>query len=211
MSEPNAIGQFQAGVSPVGDQAWDYTQTVLSQYATAPTMSALLASMSAWFDARADIDNFFDYVFNLASAQGFGLDLWGRILNIGRVYAVQDTYHFGFAEAQGNPELDVGAFGQGVFWSGFGVGGNVALSDDAYRQLLLARAFALTCNTSCASLNALLRLLFPGRGNAFVEDNQNMSITYVMQFKLTPVEKTIVITSGVLPQPNGCAVSYSYQ
>ena len=201
---------MELGVDPIGDGAWDYTQTVLSQYATSPTMSALLARMSDWFDARTDLDNFFDYVFNLQTAQGFGLDIWGRILNIGRVYTVGDPYHFGFDEAQGSPTKDVGAFGDGVFWTSWNVGGNVALADGAYRQLLMARAFALTCNTSCASLNALLRLLFPNRGNAFVQDNGNMSITYVMQFHLTPVEKSVVITSGVLPQPNGCAINYVY-
>lgn len=207
----NGIGEFAIGVSQIGAEPWDYTPTVLSQYANSPTLTALLADFSAWFDARQDLDNFFDWVFNLQSAQGFGLDIWGRVLQVGRVYNVADPYHFGFNEAQGSPVLDVGAFGQGVFWlPPSGPTGNVALADNAYRTLLFAKAFSLTCNTSAAALNALMRLLFPSRGNAYVRDNGAMSITYVMDFPITPVEQTVVITSGVLPAPNGCSVSYSH-
>ena len=208
MSEGLGTG-FVIGEDPIGTPPFDWTQTLLAQYADSPTITALISSFAAAVDPATDLDNFYDYVWNIASAQGFGLDIWGRILGVGRVYLVADPYHFGFSDSQGTPK-DVGAFGEGVFWNGGPPSGNFALADPSYRRLLLAKAYSLITNTSAAALNALLRLLFPGRGNCYIADNGGMSVTWTFTFPLSPVEKTIVQTSGVLPVPNGTAVSFSF-
>jgi hypothetical protein len=51
--------------------------------------------------------------------------------------------------------------------------------------------------------------LFPGRGNCYVADNQNMQLTYTFQFALTPPEFAIVQTPGVLPAAAGVVVNIS--
>ncbi len=55
-------------------------QTVISQYSNSPTMLALIESFNAAVDIGADIDNFYAWIWNIATAQGFGLDIWGRIV-----------------------------------------------------------------------------------------------------------------------------------
>lgn len=57
---------------------------LISQYANSPTIVQLIQYMDQYFDPRADIDNFYDFVWNVDTAEGFGLDIWGRIVNVER-------------------------------------------------------------------------------------------------------------------------------
>ena len=60
------------------------SQTVISQYGNAPTLLAMIEAMNAAIDPSADIDNFYAYIWNVDTAQGFGLDIWGRIVGVSR-------------------------------------------------------------------------------------------------------------------------------
>lgn len=59
-------------------------QTIISQYANSPTITGLIHSMNEWIRPDADIDNFYSYIFDVSQAQGFGLDICGRIVGINR-------------------------------------------------------------------------------------------------------------------------------
>ena len=58
--------------------------TILSQYANSPAIVSLLGSMNAAIDPSADIDNFLTWIWQVSTARGFGLDIWGRIVGVGR-------------------------------------------------------------------------------------------------------------------------------
>lgn len=60
------------------------SQTIISQYGSSPTILALIQKFSACIDPSADIDNFYTWIFNVETAQGFGLDIWGRIVGVSR-------------------------------------------------------------------------------------------------------------------------------
>lgn len=60
-------------------------QTIISQYGNSPTILALIQNMNGNIDPRADLDGFFNFIWNVDTAQGFGLDIWGRIVGIGRI------------------------------------------------------------------------------------------------------------------------------
>lgn len=60
------------------------TQTVISQYANSPTLLGIINSFNAAVDPCDDINNFYTMVWDVATAQGFGLDIWGRIVGVGR-------------------------------------------------------------------------------------------------------------------------------
>jgi hypothetical protein len=72
-------------------------QTIISQYGNSSTIGQLIQNMNENIDPRADIDNFYDWVWNIETAQGFGLDIWGRIVGVNRevftnpVYYLSDT------------------------------------------------------------------------------------------------------------------------
>ncbi len=78
----------------------DVERTIISQYGNSPTILQLVQNMNAYLDPRADFDAFFDYVWNVDTAQGFGLDIWGRIVNIRRELQIPDApVYFGFNDA----------------------------------------------------------------------------------------------------------------
>lgn len=55
-------------------------QTIISQYSNSPTILALITNMNLYIDPAADLDNFYNVVWNVDTAIGFGLDIWGRIV-----------------------------------------------------------------------------------------------------------------------------------
>jgi Protein of unknown function (DUF2612) len=204
----NSIGRFTIGVSPIGTiPAFDFWSTVLSQYANSDGITGVIASMFQALDMTENFDNFFDAYFNLATAYGAGLDNWGRILQVSRVLQIgTGPVYWGFQQAVPG----VTTFGFGAWSSGSNATQNFPLSDSAYRTLLLAKAAANISDGSIKSINKILVGLFPGRGNAYVTDGQNMTMVYTFAFPLSVVEQAIVAQSGVLPKPAGVLATVSF-
>jgi hypothetical protein len=209
MTVPNAIGQFIIEQSAIGTPApFDYNQTVISQYANSPTLLRMIENMAECIDMTADRDAFYDMVFNVETAQGAGLDIWGRIVGVSRVIPTGgEDIEFGFAEAG---SLSATGFGQGDFYDGQSVTSNVALSDDAFRLLIMAKIMSNITDCSIPSINMIMSALFPGRGDCHVQDNLNMTLTYIFTFATTPVEKAVIQGSGVLPKPTGVFAIYVF-
>jgi hypothetical protein len=205
----NAIGQFQVGVSPVGTIApFSYWQTVISQFGNSPIIGALIGNFDAYLDQTANMDLFYDNVFDVATANGPGLDACGRVVGVTRVLTLAGTQKYvGFNEAS-DPSFNSGF----PFYSGVPSTQNYALPDPNFRTLVYAKMLSNLSNGSSASINQILLALFPGRGNCYVVDvggngGANMTMTYHFNFPLSPVELAIVSQSGVLPKPVGVAAS----
>ena len=73
-------------------------QTIISQYGNSATISQLIQNMNDYIDPSTDIDNFYNFVFNVETAQGFGLDIWGRIVNISRLVLSNPVYELNDAD-----------------------------------------------------------------------------------------------------------------
>jgi hypothetical protein len=110
--------------------------------------------------------------------------------------------YFGFDEAT---TLSADPFNQSPFFIGSPLTTNFSLTDSAFRTLIYAKALANICDGSIPAMNALLRNLFPGRGNCYVIDNNNMTMIWAFHFTLSAVELAILGQSGVLPKPVGVA------
>ena len=152
-------------------------------------------------DQTANFDNFYDLIWNVATAQGMGLDIWGRIVGVSRVIQLSGTQvYFGFEEATPGPL----GFNSGVvFYAGGSSTTNFALADAPYRVLILAKALSNITDGSMRSINAILSALFPGRGNAYCTNGLDMTMTLHFNFSLTPVELAIIEQSGAIPIPVG--------
>lgn len=192
----------QSGLVPTdGGYFFDPWVTVLSQYANSPIITKLVDDFAQWLDPASRFNDFFSLIWDIDTAQGFGLDVWGRILGVGRVLQVPAGVYFGFEQdAQAQP------FGHGIFYRGGRSTNNVALTDEAYRTLLLAKAALNITDASIPAINSILLNLF---GQGYVRDNLDMSLTYVFDDALTPVQTAIVYQSGVLPKP--CGVSFTVE
>lgn len=204
----NAIGTFTIGVSPIGTiSPFDPWLTVLSQYANSPRLTAMITSFNAAVDQTQNMDNLYDLVWNVATAVGYGLDVWGRIVGLpgGRTLHIPGSTDFlGFNEAGSWT-----GFGQGGFYSGGGTSTNYVLGDPDFRTLILAKAAGNISDGSIPSINRILLSLFPLRGACYVADGLDMSLTYTFAFPLTPIELAIVQQAGVLPNPSGVVINIS--
>ncbi len=187
----------------------DYLRTLISQYATSPRITGLVEAFNEWIDPSANLEAFYDDVWNIATAFGYGLDVWGRIVGIGRVLTVAASEYLG---ETGDVGASGDSFNVGIFYSGQPTTSNFTLTDEAYRRTILAKAAANITNGSIPAINAiLLNILFPGRGNCYVIDNRDMTMVYKFDFKLLPYEVSIVRDSGVLPTPTGVLASVVYE
>ncbi len=179
----------------------DVERTIISQYGNSPTILQLVQNMNAYLDPRADFDAFFDYVWNVDTAQGFGLDIWGRIVNIRRELQIPNALvYFGFKDAlPGSYPFDEAPFYDGTPPATQ----TYKLADDAYRKLILTKALANIASSNAPSLNQLLQNMFADRGRCYVNDMGGMQFRYTFEFDLTLQEYAIVTQSGVLPRPAG--------
>ena len=179
--------------------------TIISQYGNSATITQLVRNMDQYVDPRADFDTFYDFVWNVETAQGFGLDIWGRIVNISRELQIpEEPNFFGFSDALPGSY----PFGEQPFYDGTpGATSTYRLADDAYRQLILVKAMANISATNAPSLNQLLQNMFAGRGRCYVNDMGGMALRYTFEFDLTPYEFAIMTQSGALPRPAGVNAS----
>lgn len=179
----------------------NYLDTVLSQYANSPSLMSLIDSFNSAVDPSPNIDAFYDNVWNIQTAQGYGLQVWGRIVGVSNVLAIPGgAPFFGFEEAG---TASAAPFGQGAFYSGSQATQNYTLSDDAFRALILIKALANISQSNIPTYNTILTQLFLGRGNAYVMDNGNMQMTLVCNFPLQSFEVAILTQSGAFSPPTG--------
>jgi hypothetical protein len=204
-SGSNGIGVGAIGVMSIGDIIpFDYWDTIASQYANTDIITALIGNMDAYLDQTANFQSFYDTIFNVATAQRYGLDVWGRIVDVSRILDVPGTsQYFGIKEAG----IGANPFNTQPFFSGQQLTNNFILSDSAFRVLIYAKALANICDGSIPAINQILLRLFPGRGNCYVVDGLNMTMTYNFNFALSSVELAIVAQSGALPHPTGVSIT----
>ena len=208
--QPN-LGTFQIGDSPIGDVIpFSYWLTIISQYANSDITTTLIANFQQYIDQTRNMDNLYDNIWNVMTANGYGLDVWGRIVGVQRTVQIQTSKFFGFNEMGTTYIEPFGPGGVGSFYNGVFATTSYQLSDQTFRTLIIAKAMANITNGSIPAINAILRSLFPGRGNCYVADGGNMTMQYVFDFPLAKFEYAIIATSGVLPKPTGVAASIVY-
>lgn len=167
----------------------NYQQTIISQYAQSQTIVQMIDNVNQWISPDFDFYNFTNWIWNIDTARGFGLDILGRILGITRrFFVIQPDAYFGFDENSS----DYQPFNQAPFYNGSNDSDAVVLNDEDYRRVLLTKAFLNISPINALKINQSLTMLFLGRGKCYVVDNQDMTVTYTFEFTLTLLDKTIL-------------------
>lgn len=186
----------------------------MRQYAHSPALLALLDAFDQWVDLSKFSNAFLRDVWDISTARGFGLDIWGRILGRDRYVQIQqlpgDNFGFNINE---QPGTQWQPFGQAPFFNGQDEASTAfALQDNAYRQLLMIKAAANIASSDVPSINALMRAMYGDRGNCYVvyDIDEPMKLTYMFDFFPSPVDRSI-IESGIFPQPAGVEVRFLYR
>lgn len=193
--------------------------TILSQYANSPTILQLISNMGIYFNPYAALQSWYDLIWNLNTAVGYGLDVWGRIVGISRVLQVANqTAYVGFTgtvitSASGFPLGD--HEDQAIFWTGVASGTtSFALTDEAYRTMIRAKALFNISDASASSVNRILNLLFgpegvsPVPGTVWLADGLNMTVRYVFSVAPTLLQLAI-LNAGVVPKAPTVAVPHT--
>ncbi len=155
----------------------NWSRTLLSRFAGSPILVSLISSFEAAMDPHANIEAFLQYIWNVKTAVGYGLDVWGTIVGVSRVVPSSPP---------------------------------ITLEDPDYQTLILVKAAANIGNVTIPTLNRLLRAIFDGSGLVYVQDNLNMTLTYVFLFSPTAAQFAIVEYSGVMPRPAGVLIDIAW-
>lgn len=156
------------------------------------------------------INDFYCLIWNIDTAEKYGLDVWGKIVGVSRRLTVKDDFNYlGFSEARmANPVMDdPRPFNQAPFYSGKSVTRTVDLSDEIYRRLILMKAMSNITDCSVPDINRMLRFMFGKNRRAYVLNNGGLRMSYIFEFALSSAELAIIQSSGALPSPPGVYVS----
>ena len=192
MSPPDTIQQFDYDVNLL--------QALLWQYNNAVNIQALLEAKNTWYETNetAFWTDWYTNVFNLETADAFGLSVWSIILGqpifINNGPAPSQSGIFGLGPD--NQNLTNGNFGSQN-------GQTYEFSLPIARLLLQLRYFQLTSAGTVPEINRMLKYLFQGYGLVYLVDDLNMTQRYLFNFIITS-EMLLMLTSfDILPRPAG--------
>lgn len=189
-------------------QAFNYSvnllQNIIWQYDKSPNLVAVVQKKQDWYTAAQSEywDSWYDDVFNLTTANDFGLSVWAVILDI-PIFADNG------ASAGDYPAWGFDPYGQNFTHGNFATPGSGALLTTAERRSILRlRYHQLTTNGSISSINAALADVF-GYGHAHVVDNYNMTIVYTFTTPISSPLLAVLQSFDVMPRPAGVSATFS--
>lgn len=205
------------------DTAFQQSKDVfLWQYANAHWLNAILQDSFDFFkeSTLSFWDKWYTDVFNLDTANAFGLEVWGRILGVKRPasapqnYVVDSDNVLRFLNVndqtwhaiwlKGNPSQ----FAIELSPQNENIQGSIPITDAMYRRCLKAKLFLLYSNYSVSDINRYLNYLFPNRG-VYAKDNLNMTMDIVFSYVPTDVELSIITFKDFAPRPAGVWMNYA--
>jgi hypothetical protein len=190
-------------------QSFDFSvnllRALLWQYNDAVNLQGILQSKQDWYNTENQKfwEDWVRDVFDLRTANDFGLAVWAIILNV-QLFVPGETV---------NPNKPT--FGFGAFYQNFGRGNffgvtssTIPLNTEQRRIILQLRYFQLVTNGTVPQINRFLRHVFSDLGNSFVIDNLDMSCTYVFDFEMPTQLRYALESFDVLPRPAGVKTTY---
>lgn len=187
------------------DSSVDLVRALLWQHDNATALRSLIESKQDWYNINQSTfwANWYRDVFNIDTANDFGLAVWGRILNVGLGLQVDSTIgipHFGFGIYHRN--FENGNFARAT-------SGEQALSTDQKRLIIRLRYYQLISRGTVVEINEAMARIFGDLGQVFVRDPLDMSkITYVFKFTPSSRVRLILDRMNLLPRPSGIGSEY---
>lgn len=211
------------------DNENDVLQALLWQYSNSKKIFSLIEQKQIYLNAAySDFwDSWYDDVFNLLTANEFGLAVWSIILGIPLFIPLENIEGkwFGFNSVPispvGNPFVN---FNRGNFPPVTPV---YSLTLEEQRLILRLRYYQLVsngvmvndgdANVQVPGTNNFLQTLFPASlyppilteyGTVYALDNLDMSITYVFNIAISDNLINVLQDFDLLPRPAGVKIKY---
>lgn len=189
-------------------QAFDFSvdllQALLWQYNDADNLRGLLECKQAWYEQNhtAFWENWIRDVFDLRTANDFGLSVWAEILGVPLAVTVDPT-------KPGTPVLGFGGSNRNFGHGGFGCksSSTVGLTVEQKRTVLRLRYFQLVSRGTIPEINQFMKMLLGVQGQVYVLDPNDMTyVVYVFTFQPNPGLTFVLDTYDLLPRPAGVGV-----
>lgn len=158
--------------------------TIISQYGNSASITQLVRGIDHYLDPRADLEAFYNLVWNVDTATTWGLDVWGKIVGVPRYIEIPSTIPI-------PPDAESRTF---------------YIPDDDYRGYILFKAATNITNCSAPSINRLLINKFKDVGRAYVNDLGAMSMRYLFEFNLSYWEEALFEAGIIIPRATGVSV-----
>ena len=180
--------------------------TIASQYAKSPRLMLIIQELHNAIDPTKNIQDFYRLIWNLETAEGAGLDIWGRIVGINRNVPLQNPDESSFGFHTSSPEPKFTPFNVAPFRTDSGGFSAYALPDNLYRKLIFAKATANIILATAPNINQLLRFIIETPACYLITGI--MQAKYQFQGRLSAFDRMIIYKLGLLPEPCGVAVDY---
>lgn len=188
------------------DFSVDLLRVILWQYNDAEKLQALLEQKQEWYNTNQTEfwQSWYKDVFDLRTANDFGLAVWAIILEVPIVVQTaisdDDAPAFGFEEYYEN-------FTNGNFFATASI--SITLTREQKRLLLQLRYFQLISNGTIPEINQFLKTIF---GDAYVLDTYDMSYAvYVINTEVSSSYQFILENYDLLPRPAGIGTTIIYR
>lgn len=168
------------------------------QYDATTAFRSLATQKQAWYEAylAGFWSDWFRDVFNLQTANSFGLSVWSIVLDLPLPFAAEDAVRPSFGFDPYDLPFDQSNFGQD------GPGGDT-LTVEQRRLALRLRYFQLISDGTVPTINAFLADLFKASGPAYVLDDRDMTCRFIFEFEPDPLLFSVITDLGLLPRPAG--------
>lgn len=196
------------GIVPV-----DTLSAVTWRFDQSPNLLSLLKAKNTWYASNHTTfwRGWNNAIFDLKNANNFGVAVWAFILNVPLTsLSLRDSYRYwAFGPTRDN-FTDSNEPGQinptGGNFPPLVQGGSISTLEEKVQALRL-KYYALTTDCSIASINAALADVFDGKGLCYVEDHEDMSMTYVFTFPISADFRVSMLEYGLLPKPAGVKIN----
>lgn len=185
------------------DFSVDLLRALLWQYNEAANLEGLIQRKQAWYNANQS-DFWNDWVadvFDLRTANDFGLAVWAIILDVPLVVNSQ-------GDDSNKPIWGFGQYRENFTNGNFASIASSALTTEQKRLVLRLRYFQLVTKGSVTEINAFFAYLFEPLGVAYVVDGLDMRARYVFGFPLSSALETVLTEFDLLPRPAAVKIDY---
>lgn len=182
------------------DFSVDLMRALLWQYQNAPNLQSLIQSKQDYYNLNETEfwQNWISDVFDLNTANDFGLKVWSIILD-------QPTYINNGPDDPSKP-----TWGFGPYYKNFNNGNFSSTTGNTYqfptavsRIILKLRYFQLISSGTVPEINRMLKYVFGDFGLVYLEDGLNMTQRYYFAFPIS-ADLLLALTSfDILPRPAG--------
>lgn len=182
-------------------------KSLLWQYENAQNLKELVQRQQAWFDINQTEfwNDWVANVFNLDTANDFGLVVWSIILGLPLFVEITPDY------------INKKIFGFEEFWENYDNGsyssesqGGTVLTLLERRLVLKLRYFQIITRCAVTEINENLNRIFAPLGSMYVLDNLDMSCEYVFDFTPSQNLLDVLIEFDLLPRPEAVAITITF-